>query len=115
VVLHPSDSDRRRVLDDGHYGRMFTGTDACVLLTTWIASGGVINGWGPLHSNLLATTAVGEDTLQIMMNSAGIALSIASVVFGVLLDRWARAVRPAVSIVNTFVDSLPGTERGRRQ
>jgi predicted MFS family arabinose efflux permease len=59
---------------------------AFCLLTTFLASGGVINGWGPLHSNLVASTALGEGQLQLANDLAGIALSVGSLIFGVMID-----------------------------
>lgn len=59
---------------------------AFCLLTTLLASGGVVNGWGPLHSNLDASTALSEAQLQLANDLAGIALSVGSLVFGVAID-----------------------------
>lgn len=59
---------------------------AFCLLTTFLASGGVINGWGPLHSNLVASTALSEGQLQLANDLAGIALSVGSLIFGVMID-----------------------------
>jgi predicted MFS family arabinose efflux permease len=65
---------------------MFSWTELFCLLCTWLASGGLINGWGPLHSVLEQTTTVDENDLQLMVDLAGISLSVASVLFGVMID-----------------------------
>ena len=78
------------------------------LIATWLCSGGLIQGWGPLYTLLLAEepTSDGESKLQVAYQGGFIALSVFSVVFGLALDRIGPRLTAFLGLLLAVVGNL---------
>jgi MFS family permease len=97
------------------------------ILNTWLLSGGLIYGWGPVHTLLVsegqynscssATSALTsytaptkcasqEEALERIFNSSFIALSVMSVVFGLMLDKFGPRISAFVGILMSLTGNL---------